>query len=67
MNAREWLAEGRAEPDLVLLGAPISKASITPVESWSTPPAFREALQRFPTWDADGSIDIADLNAQEPR
>ena len=32
MNAREWLAEASPEPDLVLLGAPISKASTT---AWS--------------------------------
>jgi formiminoglutamase len=65
MNAREWLAEDAAAPDLVLLGAPIARASITPVESWSTPPAFREALRRFPTWDADRSIDIADLHVRD--
>ena len=65
MNAREWLAEGAAEPDLVLLGAPISKASITPVESWSTPPAFRAALQRFPTWDAERYVDLAELHVRD--
>lgn len=52
-------------PDLVLLGAPISKASITPVESWSTPPAFREALRRFPTWDAERYVDIAELGVRD--
>jgi formiminoglutamase len=65
MNAREWLAEEADAPDLVLLGAPISKASITPVESWSTPPAFRDALRRFPTWDAEHSIDVAALHVRD--
>jgi formiminoglutamase len=65
VNAREWLAEDAATPDLVLLGAPIARASITPVESWSTPPAFREALQRFPTWDAERSIDVATLHVRD--
>jgi formiminoglutamase len=65
VNAREWLAEDAAKPDLVLLGAPISKASITPVESWSTPPAFRAALQRFPTWDAERYVDIAALHVRD--
>ncbi len=65
MNAREWL-DGDAEfPDIVLLGAPISKASISPVQSWSTPPAFREALSRFPTWDAEHGIDIAELRVRD--
>jgi formiminoglutamase len=65
VNAREWLAENSTAPDLVLLGAPISRASITPVESWSTPPAFREALQRFPTWDAAHAVDIAGLRVRD--
>lgn len=65
MNARDWLAMDATAPDLVLLGAPISKASITPVESWSTPPAFREALRRFPTWDAERYVDIAELGVRD--
>ncbi len=65
MNAREWIAEDATAPDLVLLGAPISKASITPVQSWSTPPAFREALQRLPTWDAERFVDVATLHMRD--
>jgi formiminoglutamase len=65
MNAREWLAADATSPDVVLLGAPISKASISPVESWATPPAFREALARFPTWDAEHRIDLAQLEARD--
>jgi formiminoglutamase len=65
MNAREWIAEDATAPNLVLLGAPISKASITPVQSWSTPPAFREALQRFPTWDAERFVDVATLHVRD--
>jgi formiminoglutamase len=65
VNAREWLASASPAPDLVLLGAPIAKASISPVESWSTPPAFREALGRFPTWDAKRYVDIAELAVRD--
>jgi formiminoglutamase len=65
MNAREWLEGDAEDPDLVVLGAPISKASISPVESWSTPSAFREALARFPTWDAARGIDVAALRARD--
>jgi formiminoglutamase len=64
MNAREWLDGDAASPDIVLLGAPISRASISPVQSWTTPPAFREALARFPTWDAAHGIDIAQLDVR---
>ncbi|HVC05130.1 MAG TPA: arginase family protein [Candidatus Acidoferrales bacterium] len=65
MNARDWLNEGAAVPDIVLLGAPISRASISAVESWTTPPSFRAALNRFPTWDAEHDIDIADLHVRD--
>ncbi len=63
---REWLAEGRGgRPDVVVVGAPISKASISPSQAWSTPGAFREALARFPTWDAAGHADIAVMRAHD--
>ena len=63
MNAREWLgANTGADADVVLIGAPISKASISPSQAWSTPPAVRQALARFPTWDAEHEIDLAALH-----
>lgn len=65
MNAREWLNRGADAPDIVLLGAPISRASISSVQSWTTPPSFRAALNRFPTWNAEHDIDIADLRARD--
>jgi formiminoglutamase len=65
VNARDWLNGGAAVPDIVLLGAPISRASISPVQSWTTPPSFRAALNRFPTWDAEHGIDIADLHVRD--
>jgi formiminoglutamase len=65
VNAREWLNSGATVPDLVLLGAPISRASISPVQSWTTPPSFRAALNRFPTWDAEHDIDVADVHVRD--
>ena len=65
MNARDWLNGGAAVPDIVLLGAPISRASISQVQSWTTPPSFRAALNRFPTWDAEHNIDIADVHVRD--
>jgi arginase family enzyme len=68
MNMAEWLAgssEGgtAAALDVALVGAPISRASITPSQAWSTPAAFRRALSRFPTWHAEAGVDIAGLRA----
>jgi formiminoglutamase len=65
MTMRDWLAGGDGDADVVVLGAPISKASISPSQAWSTPPAFREALARFPTWDASARVDIAGLSARD--
>jgi formiminoglutamase len=66
MNMREWLASGgAAAPDIVVVGAPISRASISPSQAWSTPPAFREALARFPTWDASVAADITELSVHD--
>jgi len=63
VNAREWLgANTGAAADVVLVGAPISKASISPSRAWSTPPAVRQALARFPTWDAEHETDLAALH-----
>jgi len=62
---REWLSHGDGAPDVILIGAPISKASISPSQAWSTPAAFREALGRFPTWDAAASADIARLTVRD--
>lgn len=62
MNAREWLLHAQPEfPDISLVGAPVSRASISPSQAWTTPPAFREALSRFPTWEAAREIDLTEL------
>ncbi len=66
MTMREWLAgSGDTAADVVVLGAPISKASISPSQAWTTPAALREALARFPTWDAAGRADIAELSVRD--
>jgi formiminoglutamase len=66
MNMREWLAAGADDsPVVVVLGAPISRASISPSQAWSTPPAFREALARFPTWDAATGAQIGTVSVHD--
>jgi formiminoglutamase len=63
---REWLGRGGdGAADIILLGAPISKASLSPSQAWSTPLAFRAALARFPTWDAAASADIAEVTVRD--
>lgn len=66
MNAREWLEAGAGTiGDLAVVGAPISRASISPSDAWSTPPAFRDALARFATWDASHGIDLSTLRVRD--
>lgn len=62
---REWLARGDQVPDVSLVGAPIAKASLSPSQAWSTPPAFREALSRFPTWHAAAGVDVEELAVRD--
>jgi formiminoglutamase len=62
LNAREWLGGGGDGPaDLAVLGAPIHRASISPTNAHLTPPAIREALARFATWDGDHGVQLTDL------
>ena len=61
-----WAAgAGEADASVVVIGAPISKASISPSQAWSTPAAMREALARFPTWDASARADISTLSVRD--
>ncbi|HEX4756055.1 MAG TPA: arginase family protein [Candidatus Dormibacteraeota bacterium] len=63
---REWLARGcDGTPDITVLGAPISKASISASQAWSTPAAFRDALARLPTWHAGASADVEELAVRD--
>ena len=66
MNAREWLASAAPLPcDLAFVGAPLARASISPSRAWATPPAFREALARFTTWDGDHAVDVGALSVHD--
>ena len=57
----EWLGRNDAEPVLVVVGAPTSAASISPSDAWRTPPALREVLARFSTFDGEAGFDMSEL------
>jgi formiminoglutamase len=65
LNALEWLQRRPADKraDIVVLGAPIHRASISPTGAHLTPPAMRAALARFATWDGDHGIQVDRLTA----
>ena len=65
MNAREWLERGPVGGGSVIavIGAPIHRASISPTNAHLTPPAMRQALARFATWDGDHGVQVDSLAA----
>jgi formiminoglutamase len=66
MNAREWLASSRAPQwDVAVIGAPISRASISPSSAHLTPAAFRDGLARFSTYDGDHGVELGDLAVRD--
>jgi formiminoglutamase len=65
VNAREWLDGSATRWDIALLGAPISRASISPSAAHTTPAAFREALRRFSTYDGDHGIELSALAVRD--
>lgn len=61
-RASEWLASGDAAGAwLVLMGLPTSSASISPSAAWRTPPALREILTRFATYDGETGVELESL------
>lgn len=62
VNAREWLSSYVDGPaDIAVLGAPIARASISPSQAHTTPPAFRRALEHLATWDGEHGVEITAL------
>jgi formimidoylglutamase len=61
LRASEWLARNDTDPRLVVIGAPTSAASISPSEAWRTPPALREVLARFSTFDGEEGTELKEL------
>lgn len=60
----EWirpLAEKTTNPDVVLLGIPLSRSSISASFASENPDAFRRAWKSFSTYHIDYDIDLKDL------
>jgi arginase family enzyme len=65
LRAAGWFAHDAGEGDVTLLGAPTSQLSISPSAAETTPAALRDALRRFPLWDADHEIDLSRHSARD--
>jgi formiminoglutamase len=69
-RASAWLAGAAlSEPSakLAVMGAPLTRGSITPGRCDLAPAAIRKALERFSTYDLDSGRDVRALRAQDLR
>jgi formiminoglutamase len=65
-TAAEWLARSSADPDLVVLGVPLSETSITqPCGAHETPAAVRRRLDRLSTFHSERDVDLASLRVHD--
>lgn len=56
---RPW--DGSERPDVILVGAPLSKTSISHSGASQTPQALREMLSTVTTYNIDHNVDLADV------
>lgn len=61
-RADAWLAGESDEPDLVVVGVPSSKASLSPSRADMAPLVIRERLSRFSTFHGETGVDFGDLS-----
>lgn len=58
MRASTWLANGSEDPRVAVLGAPYGAASLSSAQCQFGPPAIRNALDRFSTWDGSRAVNV---------
>ncbi|MEA1902785.1 MAG: agmatinase family protein [Actinomycetota bacterium] len=64
-RADVWLSQDAADPDLLVVGVPSSKASLSPSRADLTPLAVRERFGRFSTYHGDLNIDFSDVAVRD--
>ncbi|MEE8407567.1 MAG: agmatinase family protein [Acidimicrobiia bacterium] len=64
-SADVWLAQDRPDPDLLIVGVPSSKASLTPSRADLTPFALRDRLTRFSTFHSEWGANLADVTVRD--
>lgn len=62
-KAASWIRpwDGSERPDVIFIGAPLSKTSISHSGASQTPQAMREMLRAVTTYNIDHDIDLADM------
>src|SRR5690606_29393006 len=64
-RANVWLASESDEPDLLVVGVPSSKASLSPSRADLTPGAVRDRFARFSTFHGETGVDFSDLRVRD--
>jgi formimidoylglutamase len=64
-RASVWLTGERPDPDLLVIGVPSSKASLTPSRADMTPLAVRDRLHRFSTFHSELGVDFGSLPVRD--
>jgi formiminoglutamase len=64
-RADVWLAQEHPDPDLIVVGVPSSKASLSPSRADLTPLAVRDRLARFSTFHGEWGIDFGGITVSD--
>jgi formiminoglutamase len=60
-----WLAQDHPDPDVLVVGVPSSKASLTPSRADLTPLALRDRLTGFSTFHSEWETNLADVAVRD--
>lgn len=64
-RADVWLAQEHPDPDVIVVGVPSSKASLSPSRADLTPLAVRDRLARFSTFHGEWGIDFGGITVSD--
>jgi len=64
-RADVWLAQEHPDPELMVVGVPSSKASLSPSRADLTPLAVRDRLARFSTFHGEWGIDFGGITVSD--
>ena len=64
-RASEWLSADHPDPQLLVVGVPSSKASLSPSRADLAPLAVRDRLPRFSTFHGESGVDFAEIPVRD--
>ncbi|HEU4321440.1 MAG TPA: agmatinase family protein [Acidimicrobiia bacterium] len=64
-RADVWLASESNDPDVLVVGVPSSKASLSPSRADLAPLVVRDRLHRFSTYQGELGVDFADVRVRD--